>query len=835
MLAAAMVAAALLARCSAASTTVRLAPTDCVPLTDCRPTIAAAINKCRASGGPCSVLLASGDYRVSCPEGVSRPSMAQTEHPAVLLHGVSGLTFGGDGGGPRPQLLVDYTGGGCAGISVADSADVTVRSLRIDPYRLPFTVGSVVSASANVVRIRPEADSADRAEVYAWDTARYPFLELSETGQSVARGERATRQLASNGLDCSCFGLHCPSYGPCYNSSFDAATGVVALTFPTPSLLRANLTQGTRVFLKHFGNEFSWGVFGWNVSGTLRVEAVSLYSTAGMGFRADFCEGTYELVDSDVSIKPGTVRPMSTTADATHWMHHAGPIVLRNSSMSGQGDDGFNIHSNFIVVESRLPAGSTVSYINEGGAGWVRSAPTFMIGDAVQFYRRANLQPIGERNTIVAATSSTVRFARPLPPGLKRYDMFLSMKRIASLEMSGCFFGNSNARGVVLSAVNATIESTTFANLSSTALLILEGGCGGKAGDYTEGPFSRNVALRNNRFVNTATVSRRSQALDINSLASVQIGGCTPLGVCGLSGGTLPPTASSAREAVSLEGGVLRVVGFSVPRSAVLSSLVFFAMSPPPTGVQMALYADTWLDKKHRQTPTNHPTKRLVEIASGAFTQGEDGWWRASTNKLSLVNGSYYLAHYFPAGKQWRTVRASGASQQWKEDWQGGFPPNLVQNWSVWNHAAGLAVAAEWDPKGDWCDAGGTLPPPTRHDHNSPNAQHLLEPGQLLHGGRTFARNIVIESNEFVAPLHDPFGHPWRNNHLHLGGIDGLTLRDNRLSRPGGFDPEVSGADIVVYSSMQLDVGGNTCTDADGRVVSCVSKNASSCGSITKC
>lgn len=760
--------------------------------------------------------------------------MAQTEHPAVLLHGVSNLTFGGDGKGLRPQLLVDYVGGGCAAISVADSKDVVIRNLRIDPYRLPFTVGSVVSASHSVVHIRPEIDPADRPEIYAWDSVRYPFLELSETGQSVKYGERATRQLASNGLDCSCYGPHCPGYGPCYSSSFDADTGVVALTFLSPSPLRGNLTEGTRVFLKHLGNEFSWGVFGWNVSGTLRVEQVSLYSTAGMGFRADFCEGAYQLVDSDVSIKSGTARPMSTTADATHWMHHAGPIMLRNSSMSGQGDDGFNIHSNFIVIESKLPSESVVSYINEGGAGWVRSAPMHMIGDAVQFYSRGDLQPIGEPNTILAATSTSVTFARPLPPSLKRYDMFLSMKRIASLEMSDCFFGNSNARGVVLSAVNANIENTTFANLSSTALLILEGGCGGKAGDYTEGPFSRNVTLRNNRFLNTATVSRRAQALDINSLASVQIGGCTPIGVCGRSGGTLPSAA--AQEAVSLQGGILRVVGFTLPQPAVLSSLGFFSASRPPQGVQMALYADTWIDKGI-VVSTNHPTKRLFVAASGEFKRAEDGWWRARADELLLTNGSYYLAHYFGASDQWQTALASGVSQQWKEDWQGGLPLNLIQNWSVWSPAAGLPIAAEWDAKGDWCDTGGTLPPPTRHDTNNPNAHDtcLLEPGEVLQGGRTFAHNIVIESNEFVAPLQDPFGQPWLNNHLNLGGIDGLALRDNRLSRPGGFDPEASGADIVVYSSEQLDIRRNSCMDAAGKAIPCVSKNASSCRSVTKC
>ena len=129
------------------------------------------------------------------------------------------------------------------------------------------------------------------------------------------------------------------------------------------------------------------------------------------------------------------------------------------------------------------------------------------------------------------------------------------------------------------------------------------------------------------------------------------------------------------------------------------------------------------------------------------------------------------------------------------------------------------------------------LPPPTRHDTNNPNAydRSLLEPGEVLQGGRTFAHNVVIDSNDFVAPLQDPYGRPWRNNHLNLGGIDGLALRGNRLSRPGGFDPETSGADIVLYSSKQVDIAGNECMDAAGNTVPCVSKNSSSCKSVAKC
>ena len=40
---------------------------------------------------------------------------------------------------------------------------------------------------------------------------------------------------------------------------------------------------------------------------------------------------------------------------------------------------------------------------------------------------------------------SEVVFARPLPSDVKRFDMFISTTRVASLDMRGCFFGNSNS------------------------------------------------------------------------------------------------------------------------------------------------------------------------------------------------------------------------------------------------------------------------------------------------------------------------------------------------------------------------------------------------------
>ena len=43
-----------------------------------------------------------------------------------------------------------------------------------------------------------------------------------------------------------------------------------------------------------------------------------------------------------------------------------------------------------------------------------------------------------------------------------------------------------------------------------------------------------------------------------------------------------------------------------------------------------------------------------------------------------------------------RLCSQNGVSQMWATDWDGGLPPNLVQNWSVWSTAPGLPIAAEW-------------------------------------------------------------------------------------------------------------------------------------------
>ena len=98
----------------------------------------------------------------------------------------------------------------------------------------------------------------------------------------------------------------------------------------------------------------------YQIFSDMSVVDVSIFSISGMGFRCDFCNGSgfccliglimsiccsnylsrgvgkYRLILSKVIIKPGTVRPMSITADAVHFMHFSGHIEVTDSIFAGQ-------------------------------------------------------------------------------------------------------------------------------------------------------------------------------------------------------------------------------------------------------------------------------------------------------------------------------------------------------------------------------------------------------------------------------------------------------------------------------------------------------------------
>eukprot|EP00040_Diaphanoeca_grandis_P026224 m.146702 g.146702 ORF g.146702 m.146702 type:complete len:837 (+) comp30490_c0_seq2:212-2722(+) len=783
---------------------VHVSPSQCSPTTDCYETIQSAIAQCNVSKSSCQIVLAPGQYRIKCPPA-TRNSSAQTEAPAIAITSMNDITFGGDVGvasDDRPELLIDYNPEGCAAFGVSHSTDVILQNIVMDAYRQPFTTATVVNVGSTTLQILPEQPqpNEDRSDIYAWDIEKYPWIQTVEASAVVGRGKFATRQLPEIGLS-----------NVNFSSSVDQHTRVVTLTFDTPSTERSNLRVTDRIFMKHYNNMQSWGPYGFNVSG-FRLENLSLWGASGMGYRCDFCSNNYDLVNSQVAIKPKSVRPMSITADAIHFMHHGpGKISVIDSSMQGQGDDGFNVHGNFVVVNHFIDA-HTAIYIDETGPGWITATPTHLIGDQIQFYSRATLQPIGERNVITAATATTVVFRDALPVDVKLFDMFLSMTRVASLEIRNSFFGNSNARGLIISAKESILINNTFANLSLPAIEFFEGGCGAQAGDYTEGPFSSNIIIQNNTFDACAGVDQNVNSA--NNLGVLELMGCRPIGDCG-STGSLPLLPYQAYTVGDAHTPMIRAVKVFFNGGATLKGFKYATMGEDLQGLQMGLYASS--------SDYEHPTK-LVAMVTSANTWVADGVWRSSIldtdGGVTVTNGTYWLVIWYPAGQLWSTPETQGSSLYANWFATAGLPKSLGANWSDWNSGSlvSVPIALDWTPTTRWCDVSATLPPAVSKHIGDEGDGRITEPGEPMTAGTIFS-NATISNNIFIAQHNwTAAGRPhqtntWDSNFIRIGTTHGVTVVNNEFRRLSGVN--VFAADVVVYSSSDVDVADNTCTTGE--------------------
>jgi hypothetical protein len=506
---ASLLAAASFAAPAAARLSILLTPANCTsPGGDCAPAFRDAARLCAVHGPSCDIVLAPGRYRATCPAYAGPFAYVRTPG-AVDLSNLSDVSFGALDPSAPARLDADYLGAGCPAVAAARASNVSLRNLVLDTVRLPFTEGAVLDApgGGRAVRIRL-FDPAHGA----FDVGAYPWLR--------------------DGWDW--FGYVGPNLAGFTGGAWDARLGVATLTYAAPDASRAAIAPGTHVLCKHFLNMQAWGVYGLAVKGTFLLEDVTLLSSGGMGLRCDFCEG--EWVGRRTSVVAAPNRSLSTTADGVHFMHHKGSITLVDSKISETGDDCFNAHGNFIALMDVGVAGDPrrATYVDETGPGWLPEAAALMAGDAVQFFSRLSLQPVGAPTALVSATggfgtNATLLFRDPIPAEVRPYDMFLSLDRRPRLVAEGnAFFagggGTQNSRGMVVSAVGARIVGNLFRGLNATSILFMTGGCGAYI-DYTEGPFSEDVIIANNTF--EASPVHQAGRLS-GGMAVVQATGCVP-------------------------------------------------------------------------------------------------------------------------------------------------------------------------------------------------------------------------------------------------------------------------------------------------------------------
>merc|ERR1712070_419369 len=219
------------------------------------------------------------------------------------------------------------------------------------------------------------------------------------------------------------------------------------------------------------------------------------------------------------------------------------------------------------------------------------------------------------------------------------------------------------------------------------------------------------------------------------------------------------------------------------------------------------------------------PTRLLASVSFEEASVIASHWRQAKIEGgLHLTNGTYWLAFRYQTGA-WAAMVVPGKHihVELPSAVGLGLPTSLTSEAAQWKSygQSGVPVVAHWEA--DWCDLGGTTPPSVvKHDGDAGDGR-LLEPhGRYLTDGHTVYRNVSISDNTFIGPNNVRMmqGDVWKASFIHVGAVDGLTLRGNTMTRRiAGTEADV---DMFVYSSKGVAIGDNVCIDKSGSSAECV-------------
>jgi hypothetical protein len=400
--------------------------------------------------------------RVKIPKGLYRlRADANPKRPDTLLPiaGTTGMVIDGRGA----ELLISGT---ASLFSFSECTNTSIRGLRVDWLRPPFSQGVVVASNPRWFEIEVAPN--------------YPVAGGEPVGAFMSY-DPVTQLPAGRDLDV-------------YDS-------VERTELVRPQVLRVHLKrdipvpEGTLLVLRH--QVYGHNAFLFHRCDGVKVTDVTVYSTPGMGLVA-IQSADVALRRFDVRLRPGSGRLMSATADATHFGGCRGTVTLRDCAFEGMGDDGANIKSGlYLLVRQRLDDHTVLGQHNLK----MRDLPD--PGDVLELCHTDTLLPFAsckvEAATLQPGTENLhrIRFTEALPPELRIGDVLGNASRVPRLRMLNCTVKANRARGVLCQTRDALIEHCLFQNCTSAGVLVLT-----EVVHFHESIGTRGVTVRNNRFEN---------------------------------------------------------------------------------------------------------------------------------------------------------------------------------------------------------------------------------------------------------------------------------------------------------------------------------------------
>jgi len=411
--------------------------------------IRAAIDAARAAGAG-GIRFAPGRYDLE----------AGPDPALFTLKEIAGFTI--DGGGA--EFFVHGTTGVFA---LAGCRDITIRGLSVDFARLPYSVGTVTDA----------ADTHFDVDVFP----DYP-VQGGEPVQAFMDYDPDTLLPCPQGLDVYALGK---------DAFRTELLGPQKLRVFTPR--NTGIRTGVLAVLRH--QVYDRSAFVFSRSRDIAVRDIAVYTCPGMGLVAAECHNV-SLERFNVLRKPGTRRPVSATADASHFSGCTGDVTIRDCTFEGMGDDAVNAKTGlYLAVLERVDDHTVLARHN------LRMQCLPDPGDRLELTPPDTLIPYGTavvRDARLESDSVThrVTFEEALPEALKPGDLLGNASRNPRLHISGCTVHANRARGFLLQTRDAVVENCTFQDVTSGGIMVIA-----EVTHFYESIPARQVVIRNNRFI----------------------------------------------------------------------------------------------------------------------------------------------------------------------------------------------------------------------------------------------------------------------------------------------------------------------------------------------
>ena len=409
----------------------------------------AALEQCRKAS-PATLVIPKGQYDFYAG---SNPRNAGTLFPVSDL---KGLTIDGKGSVLTIHGLTSvFWFGSCS--------NLTVKNLTIDWDRPPYSMGKVISAEGNHFDVEVERE--------------YPIKGGEPVGAFMDY-DPATRLPMRHGLD---------EY---YTAEKTELLREQVLRVHLKH--EARIKPGVLVLLRH--QVYGHTAFNCHRCADVTLQDVTVHTVPGMAFVAGVCTNV-TLKRFVVAPRPG--RPMSATADATHFAGCKGTIRLEGCRFEAMGDDGANIKSGlYLSLKQEVDDHTILAQHN------LKMVDSPDPGDIMEVSHADDLIPyasirVKKVELLPNDGLQRIEFEDPLPNALKEGDVFGNATRTPKARITNCVVRNNRARGMLIQTRDVIVENCRFEGCTGPGIMVLT-----EVTYFFESIGTRDVTVRNCLFEN---------------------------------------------------------------------------------------------------------------------------------------------------------------------------------------------------------------------------------------------------------------------------------------------------------------------------------------------